>query len=50
MKLCIEEGIKVVPLPGPTAAITALVASGLDTSSFVFEGFLPTKIKKEKKG
>lgn len=45
VKLCIEEGIKVVPLPGPTAAITALVASGLDTSSFVFEGFLPTKNK-----
>ncbi|MBT1279072.1 16S rRNA (cytidine(1402)-2'-O)-methyltransferase [Thermoanaerobacter sp. CM-CNRG TB177] len=48
VKLCIEEDIKVVPLPGPTAAITALVASGLDTSSFVFEGFLPTKSKERK--
>ena len=45
VKLCIEEDIKVVSLPGPTAAITALVASGLNTSSFVFEGFLPTKNK-----
>ncbi|HHW56308.1 MAG TPA: 16S rRNA (cytidine(1402)-2'-O)-methyltransferase [Clostridia bacterium] len=45
VKLCIEESIKIVPLPGPTAAITALIASGFDTSSFVFEGFLPKKNK-----
>jgi len=36
-------GITVVPLPGPTAFVSALVASGLPTDSFVFEGFLPMK-------
>lgn len=39
----IESGIKVVPIPGPTALISALIASGLDTSQFVFIGFLPVK-------
>ncbi|HBT50447.1 MAG TPA: 16S rRNA (cytidine(1402)-2'-O)-methyltransferase, partial [Caldanaerobacter subterraneus] len=48
VRLCIQEGIKIVPLPGPTAAITALIASGLDTSSFVFEGFLPKKSKERR--
>ncbi len=36
-------GVKVVPLPGPCAAIAALSASGLPTDRFVFEGFLPMK-------
>jgi len=48
VRLCIHEGIKIVPLPGPTAAITALIASGLDASSFVFEGFLPKKSKERR--
>ncbi|MEQ2130202.1 16S rRNA (cytidine(1402)-2'-O)-methyltransferase [Caldanaerobacter subterraneus] len=48
VRLCIQEGIKIVPLPGPTAAITALIASGLDASSFVFEGFLPKKSKERR--
>ncbi|MFQ6091911.1 MAG: 16S rRNA (cytidine(1402)-2'-O)-methyltransferase [bacterium] len=39
----IAQGFSVVPLPGPTAAISALVVSGLPTDRFVFEGFLPTK-------
>lgn len=39
----VAAGIKVVPIPGPTALISALVASGLDTSQFVFTGFLPVK-------
>jgi len=39
----LEEGIAVVPIPGPTAALTALSASGLPTDSFVFEGFLPSR-------
>ncbi|RMF56853.1 MAG: 16S rRNA (cytidine(1402)-2'-O)-methyltransferase [Calditrichaeota bacterium] len=39
----IREKIPVVPIPGPTAAIAALVASGLPTNRFVFEGFLPRK-------
>ncbi|RKO67961.1 16S rRNA (cytidine(1402)-2'-O)-methyltransferase [Desulfofundulus salinus] len=42
VSLAIGRGIPVVPLPGPNAALTALVASGLPTSSFCFEGFLPT--------
>lgn len=43
---CIEEGIVVVPIPGPTSIICALSASGLDTSGFVFFGFLDRKGKK----
>ncbi len=39
----IAAGLKVIPLPGPTALITALVASGLPTDSFLFAGFLPAK-------
>ncbi len=37
----IEAGIPVIPIPGATAGITALSASGLPTDRFVFEGFLP---------
>jgi len=37
----LDRGIAVVPLPGPSAALTALVASGLPTERFCFEGFLP---------
>ncbi len=40
-----EAGIRIVPIPGPCAAIAALSASGLPTERFVFEGFLPTKGK-----
>ncbi|MBN3991094.1 MAG: 16S rRNA (cytidine(1402)-2'-O)-methyltransferase [Nostoc sp. NMS2] len=43
VKACIEAGISVVPIPGPSAAITALSAAGLPTDRFVFEGFLPAK-------
>ena len=39
----IESGITIIPLPGATAFIPALVASGFSTHSFVFEGFLPHK-------
>ncbi len=41
IKMALEGDISVVPVPGPTAGITALVASGLPTDRFVFEGFLP---------
>jgi 16S rRNA (cytidine1402-2'-O)-methyltransferase len=37
----VEEGIRVVPVPGPSAALTALIVSGLPASRFCFEGFLP---------
>ncbi|MBF7096062.1 16S rRNA (cytidine(1402)-2'-O)-methyltransferase [Alkalibacter mobilis] len=48
VKRCIEEGIDVTGVPGPCAAIDALVISGLDTSKFTFYGFL-SKDKKERK-
>ncbi|MGB3202650.1 MAG: 16S rRNA (cytidine(1402)-2'-O)-methyltransferase [Nodosilinea sp.] len=42
---CIEAEIPVIPIPGPTAAITALCVAGLPSDRFVFEGFLPLKGK-----
>lgn len=39
----IENEIKIIPLPGPTAFVPVLVASGMPTHEFVFEGFLPHK-------
>ncbi|ABG50881.1 Protein of unknown function UPF0011 [Trichodesmium erythraeum IMS101] len=45
VKACVEENISIVPIPGVTASITALCASGLPTNKFIFIGFLPTKIK-----
>lgn len=47
VRLAVEAGIAVEPLPGAAAAICALVASGISTGRFVFEGFLPRK-KKER--
>ena len=44
-----SEGVNIICIPGACAAITALVSSGLPSSSFVFEGFLPKKqIDREK--
>lgn len=40
VKLCIEQQVPIVPLPGPNAALTALIASGLPTGRFSFQGFL----------
>jgi 16S rRNA (cytidine1402-2'-O)-methyltransferase len=42
---CVAAQIPVVPIPGVTAAITALAVSGLPTDQFVFVGFLPSKPK-----
>ena len=39
----VAAGITVVPIPGPSAAITAIAASGLPTDRFAFEGFLPNR-------
>ncbi len=47
VEACMEAGIQVQCLPGATAFVPALVASGFDTSSFVFEGFLPHKKGRE---
>ena len=40
-----EAGYRIVPLPGPCAAVTALSASGLSEPHFLFYGFLPAKVK-----
>lgn len=43
VKACVEAGYMVEVVPGPNAAVTALVVSGLPPARFVFEGFLPRK-------
>ncbi|NET11126.1 MAG: 16S rRNA (cytidine(1402)-2'-O)-methyltransferase [Symploca sp. SIO2B6] len=43
VKVCRKQSIAIVPIPGPSAGIAALSASGIETERFVFEGFLPTK-------
>lgn len=43
VKAAIDAGIKVVPIPGASAVITALCASGLPTHQFLYLGFLPMK-------
>jgi 16S rRNA (cytidine1402-2'-O)-methyltransferase len=42
-RLAIESGARVVPVPGASALITALVASGMPTDEFFFGGFLPSR-------
>jgi 16S rRNA (cytidine1402-2'-O)-methyltransferase len=42
---CVENGIAVVPIPGPSAPVTALMGAGLPTDRFYFGGFLPNKSK-----
>ncbi len=44
----LAEGIRVVPIPGPCAAITALSASGLPSDSFTFAGFPPARQTKRR--
>ncbi len=45
----VEKGIAVVPIPGASAAVSALCASGLPTDRFLFIGFLPQKDGKKRK-
>ncbi len=45
VRLCIDEGIRVVPVPGAAALINALIISGKDTGRFCFEGFLSVNKK-----
>lgn len=49
IRQALEQGIRVVSLPGPCAAITALVASGLPTDRFFFIGFLPRRPSRAKR-
>ena len=50
IKKCIEESIKVVPIPGACAMINALITSGISTKEFIFLGFLPLnkKLRRQK--
>ena len=43
VRLCRMQGIPIVAIPGPNAAVTALAASGLPSDEFMFLGFLPSK-------
>lgn len=49
IRRALEEGIEVVPVPGPTALIAALTISGFSTEGFVFCGFLPAKQSQRRK-
>jgi len=49
VNLALKNNIKIIPVPGVSALITALVVSGLPTDKFVFDGFLPRKIKERKR-
>lgn len=48
VRLALDRSIPVSVIPGPSASLTALAASGLDASRFVFEGFLPVRGKERK--
>lgn len=48
VRLCVENDIEVFPIPGPSASLSALIVSGLPTSRFCFEGFLPVNNKERK--
>jgi len=43
VRLAIESGVRVTPLPGPSAIVTALSIAGIPTDRFVYEGFLPAR-------
>ncbi|MFC1525156.1 16S rRNA (cytidine(1402)-2'-O)-methyltransferase [Planctomycetota bacterium] len=49
VRKCIEQDIKIIPIPGATALATALSISGCPSDRFIFEGFLPRKPGKRKK-
>ena len=49
VKSAMADGLRIICIPGPSAALTALVASGMPASRFVFEGFLPKKNIERKK-
>ena len=45
VRACIENNIKIIPIPGACAFVQGLICSGFDTTRFVFEGFLPMNKK-----
>ncbi|MDX1686405.1 MAG: 16S rRNA (cytidine(1402)-2'-O)-methyltransferase [Candidatus Promineifilaceae bacterium] len=45
VRAAVEAGVTVSPIPGPSAAVSALISSGLPTDSFLFLGFLPRQRK-----
>ncbi len=49
VRAAVEQNIRVEPIPGPSAGVTALAVSGLPTEKFVFIGFLPKKPGKKRK-
>jgi len=49
VRQALENGIGVVPVPGPSAVVTALSAAGLPSDSFHFAGFLPAKASQRRK-
>ncbi len=49
VSLCLRHGIKVVPVPGPSAFVAALSASGLSAEEFTFIGFLPPRATQRRK-
>lgn len=49
VQAALECGMQIVPIPGPSAFLLALVGSGLPTDRFVFEGFLPDRQKTRRK-
>ena len=48
IKKCIQENIKVIPIPGACAFVNALIGSGINTDTFLFLGFLPLNKKNRK--
>lgn len=49
VRACVEAGIPVVPVPGPSAILAALVASGLPADRFLFAGFPPRKASERRR-
>src|SRR5271168_2651966 len=49
VSLCLRHGIKVVPVPGASALVAALAASGMPIEEFVFAGFLPSRPTERRK-
>jgi 16S rRNA (cytidine1402-2'-O)-methyltransferase len=43
VQIALASGVPIIPIPGPSAFVSALIVSGLPTDRFVFEGFLPVK-------